>query len=212
MALEKYKVCPNCGEHNSPGLLECRRCETDLTGVAVVDEDGERLLRAAEPAEPAPLPGLARVCDCGEINPPQARKCRACGEDISDILPTAVSTAGCREEAEASACGNVYTLQAIPDGQVFRIGQPVCVLGREAALREYLADRTYVSRVHAKLTAADGAVWLENLSSTNRTYINNVLVERPVQLLEGDEIGLGGVVADGKRQDNAAYLIFHRES
>lgn len=24
MALEKYKVCPVCGEHNAPSLLECK--------------------------------------------------------------------------------------------------------------------------------------------------------------------------------------------
>ena len=33
---------------------------------------------------------LMKVCDCGEQNPPQARKCQACGEDISDIIATNV--------------------------------------------------------------------------------------------------------------------------
>mgnify|MGYP000431813258 CR=1 FL=1 len=37
MALKKYKVCPACGEHNAPNLLECRKCETDLTGIEIVD-------------------------------------------------------------------------------------------------------------------------------------------------------------------------------
>ena len=37
MALEKYKICPVCGEHNSPSLLECRKCKADLTGVKVTD-------------------------------------------------------------------------------------------------------------------------------------------------------------------------------
>jgi predicted amidophosphoribosyltransferase len=35
---EKFKVCPACGEHIPPARLECKRCETDLTGVNVVDE------------------------------------------------------------------------------------------------------------------------------------------------------------------------------
>ena len=37
MVLEKYKICPACGEHNAPNLLECRKCETDLTGIKIVD-------------------------------------------------------------------------------------------------------------------------------------------------------------------------------
>jgi hypothetical protein len=39
MALSKFKLCPACGEHNPPALLECKNCETDLTGVRLVDED-----------------------------------------------------------------------------------------------------------------------------------------------------------------------------
>ena len=42
MELEKYKVCPSCGEHNRPTSLECRKCETDLTGVRVVDSETEQ--------------------------------------------------------------------------------------------------------------------------------------------------------------------------
>ena len=42
MELKKYKVCPSCGEHNRPTSLECRKCETDLTGVRVVDSEMEQ--------------------------------------------------------------------------------------------------------------------------------------------------------------------------
>ena len=47
MDLEKYKVCPECGKHNAPNLLECRFCEADLTGCKIVDKTTE----TAEPAK-----------------------------------------------------------------------------------------------------------------------------------------------------------------
>ena len=36
--MEKYKVCPHCGTHNPPMMLECIQCAEDLTGVKVVDD------------------------------------------------------------------------------------------------------------------------------------------------------------------------------
>ena len=84
MELEKYKVCPECGKHNAPNLLECRFCEADLTGCKIVDKTTE----TAEPAKQKQAvsteekTALVRICDCGAENAPQARKCKACGEDI----------------------------------------------------------------------------------------------------------------------------------
>ena len=53
-------------------------------------------------------------------------------------------------------------------------------------------------------------MFVENLSRTNRTYVNNEEIPDavPVALADGDEIGLGGKVIGGSRQDKAAYLIF----
>ena len=95
MELEKYKVCPECGKHNAPNLLECRFCEADLTGCKIVDKTTEAAV-SAKPEQSASAEEktvLVRICDCGAENAPQARKCKACGEDISDIIPERVSLA-----------------------------------------------------------------------------------------------------------------------
>lgn len=204
MALEKYKVCPACGEHNAPTLLECRKCETDLTGVKIVDATAAQ----PDPATPEThseatgTEELFRVCDCGEMNPPQARKCQACGEDISDILPTK----HCAPPAKSFS----YTLESVDGSYSSTFEEPVVVLGREALLAENLRGKPYVSRQQAKLTIVAGKVFIENLSKTNKTFINNADAEdgSPVALNDGDEIGLGGKVIDGVRQDQAAYFIF----
>ena len=71
MALQKYKVCPVCGEHNPPNLLECRKCETDLTGIKVVDNKTDQLDQKSEEGtgkKKLAEPVLARICDCGAQN------------------------------------------------------------------------------------------------------------------------------------------------
>lgn len=216
MALEKYKICPVCGEHNSPSLLECRKCEADLTGVKVTDSALEQQeKKEEEPAAGAPV--LVRVCECGAHNPPQARKCRECGEDISDIMPTAV-VQECApvtpSTVEQEGASFAYVLQAVGDEYSVTIDRPVSVIGREAELQDYLADKMYVSRRHAKLTIVAGKVLIENLSKTNRTFINNAEISQtePTPLTDGDEIGLGGIEINGERQKDAAYFLFKVKS
>ena len=210
MALEKYKICPACGEHNPPSLLECRKCETDLTGVKVMDSAMEQQMEEEKKNEssnnsaPKGVPTLVRVCECGAHNLPQARKCKECGEDISDIIPTTVM-----EEQHFA-----YTLQAVGDEFSVTLDDDVIVIGRESGLKEYLGAKMYVSRQHAKITIVEGKVFIENLSNTNHTFINNAEVKgsEPTELHEGDEIGLGGMEIDGKRQNDAAYFLFNEKT
>ena len=212
MALNKFKICPGCGRENPPSLLECRWCEADLTGVRVTD--AAEAQKAAQPTE-APdtpdvpdvpetppaggeQPALVRVCsECGAANPPQARKCGQCGEDISDVLPA------------PAPCAFPWALESADGTFLAPLDRPACVIGREAALADYLGGKLYVSRQHARLTTRDGRVYIENLSQTNRTFLNNEEIPQgePAEVRAGDEIGLGGKVIDGARQEMAAYLI-----
>ena len=207
MDLSKYKVCPECGKRNSPNLLECRYCEADLTGVKVVDST------AAESTKDTPSSTattveteLARICECGARNAPQARKCKVCGEDISDILPVQV-------EKEAKKAFS-YELRSYDGAFSVTIDKPLVVVGRETELKEYLQTKVYVSRQHARLTVAADKVFVENMSRTNKTFLNNEEIPdgTPTALKSGDEIGLGGKVIDGSRQDQAAYFIFQVKS
>lgn len=208
MALEKYKVCPACGEQNAPNLLECRRCEADLTGVKIVDATAIQVTSVAQEkvVDTDYAEALFRVCDCGEMNPPQARKCRSCGEDISDILPT--------KHAAPQTNSFSYSLEAIDGSYSGTFDEPVVILGRESRLSEILYMKSYVSRQQAKLTIVASKVFIENLSKTNKTFVNNTAIEdgSPTALNDGDEIGLGGKVIDGVRQAQAAYLIFRSQS
>ena len=37
--MKKYKICPECNEHNIPSMIECTNCEADLSGVPISIED-----------------------------------------------------------------------------------------------------------------------------------------------------------------------------
>lgn len=204
MDQKKYKICPGCGKHNAPNRLECRYCETDLTGVRVTD-DSQMIWEQCDGtlSEEPVTKTLVRICDCGTKNPPQARKCKACGEDISDILPT--------PEDEAEGKSFAYALKSVDGCYSIEIDKPVAVIGREGELWDYLQNKRFVSRKQAKLTVVSGKVFIENLSKTNPTFVNNValLPDKPTELHDGDEIGLGGKCIQEKRQEDAAYLLFY---
>ena len=61
-----------------------------------------------------------------------------------------------------------------------------------------------------RLTVTEDTVLVENLSRTNKTYLNNTEISDgvPTAIKDGDEIGLGGKVVDNSRQDDAAYFVF----
>ena len=193
--MEKYKVCPSCGKHNNPTIIECSNCGTDLMSVKVVDEATENIVY-----EPVTETEMVKVCECGAENPPAARKCQSCDEDISDILPTPKTQNCCKQYALAEVSGE-YTYDVPNDTEI--------ILGRENVLKEYISDKSYVSRSHAKIVSEGENLYITNLSGTNFTYVNNEKIANdiPTLLKADDEIGLGGCVNNGNRQDLAVYLV-----
>ena len=202
--MQKYKICPSCHSKNEPTLLECLYCEADLTHVKVTDEETEKMLEgnAGDTPEPSEKTAMVRVCDCGEKNPANARKCQACGEDISDIIPTPDEAP--KTEAVSSPA---YVLSSLDGQYAYRVPCNETVIGRENAMGDYLASKSYVSRVQARLTIEDGALCIENLSGTNFTYVNNKKIIEKTVLKDGDELGLGGTNINGKCQSEAAYFL-----
>lgn len=209
----KYKICPGCGKHNTTKAMECKFCEMSLAGVKPTDDEtesarAEESQKAQNDSFAAPIQHegmMTRICsECGTHNAPNARKCSACGEDISDIVPT--------EETELQpvrACR--FTLQSYNGDFVFELPKEGCVVGRENAMSDYLTGKSFVSRLQASFTIEDDKLFIENLSKTNFTYVNNVRVTEKTELKNGDEIGLGGNVAGGQRQDLAAYFVVKQE-
>ena len=196
--MEKFKICPVCGMHNKPNMIECIGCETDLTSVKATDEATEQAkITAQENTSENVEEKYVRICDCGCINSATAKKCVECGEDISDIAPIL--------QSENNTCK--YVMTSLDGEYAYEIKDGTAILGRENEMKEYLADKTYVSRQHAKITKEDDKVYIENLSNTNFTFVNNQKIAEKTELYIDDEIGLGGNETNGSRQSEAAYLI-----
>ena len=66
------------------------------------------------------------------------------------------------------------------------------VIGRQAAGAGSLGNDIEISRQHARIASdADGRYLIEDLGSTNGTYVNGRAVESPVALETGDRIEMG---------------------
>lgn len=199
--MEKYKVCPSCKTKNPPALFECMNCEADLTGVKITDEETERMMaeNAASQNETQAKTKMVRVCECGQKNAPNARKCSSCNEDISDITPTA--------DIEEAKVETTFVLSSLDGQYAYKLVSDEITIGRENTMSDYLATKSYVSRSHAKIIKASEELFVENLSNTNFTYVNNKKITDKTKLQDGDELGLGGTNLNGKCQEQAAYFL-----
>lgn len=81
----------------------------------------------------------------------------------------------------------------VPDEPTPRIYQQLEInIGRDAGCNLCLADST-VSSHHARILYRQGQWWLEDLNSTNGTYLNQTRLAEPVVLTGGDVIRCGQV-------------------
>ncbi len=71
-------------------------------------------------------------------------------------------------------------------------------IGRADGCAIRLQD-TYVSQVHARLAGKDGAWTVEDLGSTNGTYLNDRKVVAPVEVHAGDVVRVGQTVLELRR-------------
>ncbi|NIM95162.1 MAG: FHA domain-containing protein [Anaerolineales bacterium] len=74
-------------------------------------------------------------------------------------------------------------------GMVFDLTKEITTMGRDVANDIVLGDPE-VSRQHARLTRTPGGYVLEDLGSTNGTFVNNERLAAPRVLRGGDVVGL----------------------
>jgi DNA-binding winged helix-turn-helix (wHTH) protein len=76
------------------------------------------------------------------------------------------------------------------------------VVGRDPDV-EVRLDATTVSRRHARLIVSDEAVTLEDCESKNGTFRGGQRVSSPIQLADGDAIGIGSLLVTFRRRGGA---------
>ena len=80
------------------------------------------------------------------------------------------------------------------------------IAGRDADCA-LLIDGTTVSRRHARITVTAGAATIEDLDSTNGTYVNKTRISAPTRLAPGDEFALGSEVLRVRLRTSSALTI-----
>jgi diguanylate cyclase (GGDEF)-like protein len=77
-------------------------------------------------------------------------------------------------------------------GKNYRVTEKEMTIGREQGAT-ILIDQENVSRTHCKLEQVKGSIFIEDMGSTNGTYVNDVPIKRE-RLRHGDLLKVGGVV------------------
>jgi hypothetical protein len=120
---------------------------------------------------------------------------RVVGGKAAKAAAPAATTARRRRGGRGGAI--VLKVVAPPEvkGQAWELTD-VLTVGRAAGCHLSFPDDTYISQMHARISKRDDGVFVEDLGSTNGTYLNRekVTCEMPVQ--RGDQIQIGKTVLE----------------
>jgi pSer/pThr/pTyr-binding forkhead associated (FHA) protein len=96
------------------------------------------------------------------------------------------------EIVEGSQAGRQLPLDSVVD------------VGRDPSLPLHLDEDTQVSRRHARIAVQGGAVVVEDLGSTNGTYVNDQPINSPRTLNPGDKVRIGLTVLELRTRQQVA--------
>lgn len=119
------------------------------------------------------------------------------GPRVSTRRQRATAVAQVSPSRKARKLGEPHLLVVEPvaqRGRTFTLGQELTV-GRAAGCQVTLDD-TYVSQLHARVFARDGQYLVEDLGSTNGTYLNRARVTGAIVMKRGDRLQVGNTVME----------------
>lgn len=207
--------CTFCGYAVHPGERFCDQCGVELTFEAPLSQQG---FSSQSDAFDEPVVGMdfqkvtpMEVCpNCGITNPPASVFCDGCGFQFPpDGGPAAARVTHPSDDFQEEQTGVYVTgkLLLFPTGTEIKLplGKTELLLGRSDPVRgifpdvdlsDYGGDSGGVSRRHARLSCASTSLFIEDLNSTNFTFLNQQRLEpnQRYAVSDGDEIRLGLMV------------------
>ncbi|GMV37346.1 MAG: hypothetical protein AMXMBFR61_18540 [Fimbriimonadales bacterium] len=131
----------------------------------------------SEPPPKAPLVPEGTCPFCGQPKGADG----SCGCSLTASAPVPAPSGKPRLVVLAGPCA----------GRTFDLAAAEAVLGRDPGCELSLAEDSSVSRRHAKVSLEGGVLWVEDLGSTNGTYVNGVKVEGRTKVSHGDALQFG---------------------
>ena len=144
---------------------------------------------------------VLKFCLLGLVYLFLARVVRAVYRELSPDRLVPASTNGSRfgrgRGRRADQPARPYKLKMIDPAtsQVFPLGEEVTI-GRAPGCSVPLADDTYVSQLHARIYVRDGRPFVEDLGSTNGTFLNRDRLSKTMPLRRGDKLHIGHTVLE----------------
>ena len=117
-----------------------------------------------------------------------------------DLRVAAPSRSGANAPAGKAPPAATSVLVHPPDGgraRTFKLAASMSI-GR-AADCEIRIDDTYASQQHARLFGKNGSWYVEDLGSTNGTFINDQKLAAPAMVQPGDKVRVGTTVLELRR-------------
>jgi pSer/pThr/pTyr-binding forkhead associated (FHA) protein len=154
--------CPNCSHWNEDGSNFCEECGHELKGV-------ERI------SKPVSIKAASKSIEDAAAVPPPPAQDLAPAEAIS---PTAYTGA---------------RLVLSNGGSIFRLGEKTTIGREDPRLGidfDGYADSQYVSGMHAQIVQMNGIFYVEDMGSSNHTYVNEkrLVLGQLEPLKTGDKI------------------------
>jgi hypothetical protein len=196
-------ICPSCRSEQMNGTLFCSECGADLQTPATPTFD-----LPSEPASPHSF----------QTGPTVPRPVRAPGTPVRSSMPPArpvstpvqahpdTSKGAAPPRRNQIPVRSDLRLIVLNSGRVLECpDQENVIIGRSDATTGDVPDidmtpdnalELGVSRRHACITFRDNQVFLTDLGSTNRTFLNRQVMMRgqPYEIQDGDEVRLGNVI------------------
>jgi hypothetical protein len=146
---------------------------------------------------------ILKFCFLGLLYLFLARVVRAVYRELSPDRPVPASSNGSRfgrgrsRGRRSDQPTRPYKLKMIDPAtsQVFPLGEEVTI-GRAPGCSVPLADDTYVSQLHARIYIRDGKPFVEDLGSTNGTFLNRDRLSKTMPLHRGDKLQIGQTVLE----------------
>lgn len=132
-----------------------------------------------------------------EVRPPRPRRRdrKRQEAEAAAAAGSAPVTSGRRQRSKAL---HLKVIEPEPQrGRTYDLSDEL-TLGRAAGCGVRVED-SYTSSIHARLYQRDGTLWVEDLGSTNGTWVNAERVGGPTRLGKGDLLQVGGTVFEVSR-------------
>jgi pSer/pThr/pTyr-binding forkhead associated (FHA) protein len=109
------------------------------------------------------------------------------------MAPSQAAAVGLGRQSPAVSTGALVALSstALAEGARFELDAKALTVGRGAPNDIRLDDDEFASTHHARIEPRLDGVWVEDIGSTNGTYVNGTRLGRPQKLAPGDIVRIG---------------------